>query len=115
MSAGVASVSGLLILLRVLGLHRADQPFQAVWHRVAPWLAAGLTVMVATGLAQTLGDPVREFTATSYWVKLALLACCVIGTLRLARDVGHAPPEHAGFSARGKLIAGALILFWLAI
>ena len=35
--------------------------------------------MLATGLAQTLGDPVRELTATSYWVKLALAAAILVG------------------------------------
>jgi hypothetical protein len=114
LTAGVAAVSGVLILLRVLGLYRVDEPFATVRRRFAPWLAAGLTIMVATGIAQTLGDPVREFTATSYWVKIALVACCTIGTARLARDARGSPPA-ATFSARGKVVAGALILCWLAI
>ena len=84
LTAGVVAGSGVMIALRAMGWHRADEPFEAVWQRFAPWLAWGLAVMVATGIAQTLGDPVREFTATSYWVKLVLLLGCVAGTL-LAR------------------------------
>ena len=114
-TAGVASVSGLMILLRVLGVQRADQPFETVRARFAPWLAASLCVMVATGIAQTLGDPVREFTATSYWVKLALISCCIGGTLWLVR-AGHArAAPDASSPLRAKAVAGALILFWLAI
>jgi hypothetical protein len=70
--------------------------------------------MVGTGAAQTLGDPVREFTATSYWVKLALLLGCVAGTLLLARTARRASAT-ADFSSGAKLIAAALLLSWLAI
>jgi hypothetical protein len=66
--------------------------------------------MLLTGLAQTLGDPVREFTATSYWVKVGLVLCCATGTLWLARA---ARPARVPFAA--KLVAAALILFWLVI
>lgn len=112
-TAGVACVSGIMIALRALEWHRADQPFSAVWQRYAPWLAWSLGLMVVTGLAQTLGDPVREFTATSYWVKLALVATCIAGTLMLARMLRASPIATLRPSA--KLFAAALIVFWLAI
>jgi uncharacterized membrane protein len=113
-AAGVVSVSGLMIALRALGWQRADEPFDAVWKRFAPWLAVGLAVMLATGAAQTLGDPVREFTSTSYWVKLALVLSCAVGTLSLARAARRASPS-ASFSIAAKLSAAALIFCWVAI
>ena len=112
LTAGVAIASGLMIALRALGWQRADEPFDAVWRRFAPWLAGSLAVMVATGIAQTIGDPVREFTATSYWVKLTLLSGCVLGTLLLARTARRAT---ADFSFAAKLVAFALIVCWLAL
>ena len=114
LTAGVVAGSGVMIALRALGWRRADEPFEAVWKRFAPWLAGGLAVMVATGIAQTLGDPVREFTATSYWVKLTLLLGCVVGTLYLARASRRTPPPR-DFSSAAKLIAAGLVLSWLAI
>lgn len=114
LTAGVVAGSGVMIALRALGWHRTDEPFEAVWKRFAPWLASGLAVMVATGIAQTLGDPVREFTATSYWVKLGLLLGCVVGTLLLVRSARRAPPA-SDFSAAAKLMAAGLVLSWLAI
>jgi uncharacterized protein DUF6644 len=113
LTAGVAVASGVMIALRALGWQRADEPFETVWRRFAPWLAGSLAVMVATGIAQTVGDPVREFTATSYWVKLTLLLAGVLGTLSLARAARRAPA--AGFSSAAKLIAVGLILCWLAL
>ena len=100
-TAGVVAGSGIMIALRALDWQRADEPFEAVWQRFAPWLASGLAVMVATGLAQTLGDPVRELTATSYWVKMALLLGCVAGTLFLAR-AARRTPSKADFFGRDR-------------
>ena len=113
LTAGVAVASGLMIALRALGWLRADEPFETVWRRFAPWLAGSVAVMIATGIAQTIGDPVREFTATSYWVKLALLLGGVIGTWSLARTARRAPA--ANFSRAAKLVALALIVCWLAL
>jgi len=112
-TAGIACVSGIMLALRALEWHRADQPFPAVWQRYAPWLGLSLGVMVVTGVAQTLGDPVREFTATSYWVKLALVLISIAGTLALARTLRASPP--VGLRPSAKLFAAALIVFWLAI
>jgi hypothetical protein len=69
--------------------------------------------MAATGVAQTLGDPVREFTATAYWLKLALLLGCIVGTLSLGRSARRAPTS--AFSATAKLAAAWLVASWLAI
>ena len=114
LAAGVVTGTGVLIALRVLGWQRADQPFEAVWRRFAPWLGGGLAVMLVTGIAQSLGDPVREFTATSYWVKMVLVLGAVAGTLRLAR-AGRRTPPAADFSFATKAMAAALILCWLAV
>jgi hypothetical protein len=113
-TAGVTAGSGLTIALRALGLYRADEPFETVWRRFAPWLAWSLLVMLVTGIAQTVGDPVRELTATSFWVKLTLLQGCVLGTLLLARAARRTPPA-AQFSSAAKLMAAALIAAWLAL
>jgi len=114
LTAGVVTGTGVLLSLRVLGWHRPDQPFDAVWRRFAPWLGVSLAIMVTTGLAQTIGDPVRELTATSYWVKMAALLCAVAGTLALAR-AGRATPPGRRFPLVARIIAAAIILLWLAL
>ena len=114
LTAGVVTASGVLIALRVLGWHRADQPFIDVWRRFAPWLAWGGVLMLATGIGQTLGDPVREFTATSYWVKMVVLLASVAGTLWIAR-AGHRIPPLSSFPLVAKVVAAGLVLFWLVI
>jgi len=112
-TAGVAVASGVMLALRAMGWQRADEPFETVWKRFAPWLAASVAVMIVTGIAQTIGDPVREFTATSYWLKLALLLGGVLGTWSLARVARRAP--GAAFSPAAKLVAIGVIVCWLAL
>ncbi len=114
LTAGVASVSSLMIALRALGVQRTDESFAKVWARFAPWLFASFSVMLLTGIAQTLGDPVREFTSFSYWLKLVLVLCCAVGTLLLAR-AAQRTPSAADFPFATKLTAAALIVFWLSI
>jgi uncharacterized membrane protein len=114
LTAGVACVSGLVIALRALGWLFAAESFDAVWRRFAPWLGWSFIIMLATGIAQTLGDPVREFTATSYWLKLALVLGCMTGTLLLGhrlRGAAHATRTPLSM----KLLAAGLILCWLLI
>lgn len=112
LTAGVATASGVLIALRILGWHRADLPVDAVWRRFAPWLGWGLAVMVVTGALQVLGDPVRAFTATSYWVKMALLMLSVAATRWLARTTARRSQTS---SLSSTVLAAVLILCWLAI
>ena len=112
LTAGVATASAVLIALRILGWHRADLPVDAVWRRFAPWLGWGLAIMVVTGALQVLGDPVRAFTATSYWVKMAFLLLSAAGTRWLARTAAR---QSNAPSLSSTVLAAALIFCWLAI
>jgi uncharacterized membrane protein SirB2 len=131
---GVVFVSSLMIALRVMGYMRADEPFPAVWRRFAPWMWYGLVVMVLTGVLLVIAEPIREFTALSFWLKMTLLALAVISTFvfgRVFTPRGAAPADigvsHAGggaafaaasateFSVGAKLAAAGIMVLWLAI
>lgn len=113
---GVVFVSILMIALRVVGRMRADEPFAAVWGRFAPWMWGGLVVMALTGAMLVMGEPVREFTALSFWLKMALLAIGVTSTVAFGRSLKPATlgagPE---FSAAAKTASVAIVVLWLAI
>ena len=94
---GVVFVSSLMIALRVIGTMRTDEPFPIVWRRFAPWMWYGLVVMVITGVLLVIGEPVREFTALSFWLKMTLLAIAVISTFVFGRTFG--PGSRAAASA----------------
>jgi hypothetical protein len=116
LTIGVVFVSSLMIALRVLGRMRADEPFVDVWSRFAPWMWGGLVVMALTGFTLVVGEPVREATALSFWIKMALLAIGVTSTAIFGRSLK--PTTLAAgreFSAAAKTGAVALVLLWLAI
>jgi hypothetical protein len=117
---GVVFVSSLMIALRVMGRMRADEPFAVVWGRFAPWMWYGLVVMVVTGVLLVIGEPVREFTALSFWLKMSLLAIAVIATFVLGRTFGpsgatYAAAGGAQFSPGAKVLAAGIMVVWIAI
>ncbi len=112
---GVVFISSLMICLRVLGRGRADEPFAAVWRRFAPWMWAGLVLLAATGLTLVIGEPVREFTALSFWIKMTLVLCGVLGTAAYGRSLPGLTPAGAGFSLPARAGAVLIILLWLAV
>lgn len=117
---GVVFVSSLMIALRVMGRMRADEPFAVVWERFAPWMWYGLVVMVVTGVLLVIGEPVREFTAFSFWLKMTLLAVAVIATSVFGRTFGprgatYAAAGAAPFSSGAKVAAAGIMVVWLAI
>ena len=115
---GIVFVSVLVIALRVLGLVRRDQPFLAVLDRFQPWLWSALAVMAVTGLVLVTGEPLREFTAFSFWAKMTLIVVAVAVALGFRRALGPRAvlAEHdPRFSPRTRAAAVATIVLWLAI
>jgi hypothetical protein len=118
LTIGVVFVSILMIALRVLGLALGDQPFAEVYSRFAPWIWTGLVVMLVTGITLVIGEPIREFTATSFWVKMALLVVGVASGAAFGRSVR--PPKLAAgaepvFSSGLKSATVVVLLLWVAI
>jgi hypothetical protein len=115
---GVVFVSSLMITLRVLGRVRADEPFAAVWSRFAPWMWVGLVVMALTGFTLVVAEPVREFTATSFWLKMGLIVVAVLSIVLFARSLepaALATPTGREFSSGQRAAAVATIALWIAI
>jgi uncharacterized membrane protein SirB2 len=120
---GIVFISSLMIALRVMGRMRADEPFAAVWGRFAPWMWYGLVVMVITGVLLVIGEPLREFTALSFWLKMTLLVIAVVATFVFGRTFGPRGAASAAasgtggaeFSSGAKFAAASIMVVWLAI
>ncbi len=114
---GVVFVSALMIALRVLGQVRADQPFDLVWRRFAPWMWTAIAIMAVTGLTLVVGEPVREFTALSFWIKMSLLVIGVTSTVIYGRVVRPAAPagSPAEFSMPARAASVFIVVLWLAV
>ena len=87
---GIVFVSMLMVALRVLGQVRTEEPLAEVWHRFAPWFWTALGVMLGTGVILTIGEPVRQASALSFWLKMSLIIIGVTSALFFGRTVGAA-------------------------
>ena len=113
---GVVFVSMLSVTLRVLGQVRTDEPLAEVWHRFAPWFWTALGVMAGTGLILTIGEPVREVSALSFWIKMTLIVVGVASALYFGRTVGTAAATVSSvYSGRARVVAVMTIVLWVAI
>ena len=113
---GVVFVSSLMIALRVLGRMRADEPFAAVWDQFAPWMWGGLVVMAITGSMLVIGEPVRQVTALSFWLKMTLLAIGIVSTIAFGRALKPTPSAgNVEFSTGAKAAAVGIVALWIAI
>jgi uncharacterized membrane protein SirB2 len=110
---GIVFISVLMVVLRILGRFRADEPFTATWDRFAPWMWWALLVMAATGLVLIIGEPVREASALSFWLKMALVVVGVVSVLGLRRAASGSTGMAMPLGTR--VAAAAVLLVWIAI
>jgi uncharacterized membrane protein SirB2 len=113
---GIVFVSMLCVALRVLGQIRTDEPLADVWNRFAPWFWGALGVMAGTGLILAIGEPVRQATALSFWLKMSLLAIGIASALYFGRTIHAAAGSGEAAASGGARVAAVVtILLWLAI
>jgi hypothetical protein len=113
---GIVFVSMLMVALRVLGHVRTDEPLAEVWHRFAPWFWTALGVMLGTGVILTIGEPVRQVSALSFWLKMSLIVLGVVSALFFGRTVSAAAGAASSvYSSRARFVAVATIVLWLMI
>jgi hypothetical protein len=115
---GVVFTIVLVLALRVLGRMRADEPLIEIYERFAPWFWSALVVMLVTGLVLSIGEPLREAHALSFWIKMALIVVGVVVSVRFGRSVRAAAAAGTGgevYSGRTRFLAVAIVGMWLFI
>ena len=77
---GIALILGAIFMidLRILGLAGRDQTLSETTSRFGPWLTGALCLLLATGILQVIGEPVRELVSFSFWLKMALVAISTV-------------------------------------
>jgi len=113
---GVVFVSLLMISLRVLDRVHREEAFSTVWDRFAPWMWTGLAAMALTGLFLIIGEPVRQATATSFWLKMGLLVvavACVLWLRRATKNQAGPDPARATRLVAGGVIAILVVIVFL--
>jgi uncharacterized membrane protein len=106
----------LVLALRVLGRVRADEPLVEIYARFAPWFYTALCVMFLTGVVLSIGEPVREARALSFWIKMSLIVVGIVTSMIFGRTVraAAAPGGHV-YSGRARAVAVVTVAMWLFI
>jgi len=113
---GVVVIVIFMLTMRVLGYVATDEPFAAVWRRYTPWLWSAIVVMALTGVVLSIGEPVREASAMSFWLKMGLIVVGIVGALAFGGALR--PATNVGttqFSGGAKLVAIGTVLLWLFV
>lgn len=115
---GIVLTSVLMIDLRILGWAGGDQTLRETTSRFGPWLSGALGVLLATGLAMVIGEPVRELLAFSFWFKMCLVAVGVAVAVAFQVSLRkHGPQwETALVNQRSvKSLAILTFLIWVSV
>jgi len=106
----------LVLALRVLGRVRADEPLGEIYARFAPWFYSALCVMFLTGVVLSIGEPVREARALSFWIKMSLVVVGIVTSTIFGRTVRAAAASGGHvYSSRARVVAVATVAMWLFI
>jgi hypothetical protein len=117
---GIATVaaSALMINLRLLGLHAADQPLQQVLARFLPFIGWPLVVLLLTGIVMIAGEPPRSLKNPVFQLKMVLLVAAIVATattkLALRRNPAFGDVT-TGRRASAMALASVSMLLWAGI
>src|SRR5262245_63077557 len=86
---GLSVIGGavLLVDLRMLGFGLRDQRIADVARAAFPWLVGSLAVMLVTGFALFLCEPLKCYDSRPFWFKMASLALALLFTFTVRRRI----------------------------
>jgi hypothetical protein len=113
---GLAAIGGAVIMLnlRMLGLGLRAQTIPEVAAEVRPWLNRSVVLMLITGVALFLSEPMKLYYSGPFWVKMESLALALIFTYTLWRKV--ASTDEANMSPIWPRLAALVsFIFWFGV
>lgn len=109
--------SVLMINFRVLGLSGAGQTIKDTTGRYEPWIWASLAVLLVSGLALVIGEPVRELINPIFWIKMGLVVGLILLSLWFQATVSRSDSLSGVQAASLSVRAGAIgiIAIWCVV
>lgn len=115
---GIVLSSVFMIDLRILGWAGRDQALSETTSRFFPWLSWALCVLLVTGVAMVIGEPVRELMAFSFWFKMCLVAIGTVVAVAFQRSVRRNAPQWESSLVKQrsvKSLAVLTLLVWASV
>src|ERR1700681_3344925 len=85
--------SACMINLRLLGAGRSGRSVSQLSNTLIPWMWRGLTVLLLTGVVQSVTEPVRQFVTPMFWAKMMMIIVVATMTALYAKAVRRHAPE----------------------
>ena len=104
----------LIVDLRLLGFGLRTQPIAEVARDARPWLIGSLVVMVVTGVALFLSEPMKCYASTPFAVKMTCLALAIVFTFTVRANVTMADEGRVRPSWL-KLVALVSLALWFGV
>jgi hypothetical protein len=114
----VLFTAAILINMRLLGATSAGRTVSQLTGTLVPWMWGALGVLFATGVLQTIIEPVRQFVTPIFWLKLIMIVIVIAMTAVFAGKVRANAPrwDAAGLRPAGaRPFAIVSSLLWVAI
>jgi hypothetical protein len=113
---GLVLLLGTIVILslRLLGVLMAQQPVAELARELAMYTACGLALMLTSGSLMFVATAVRNYSNTSFWVKMIFLAAALIFHFAYFRKVIRS--EDSGVPRwRGRLAAWGSLILWFGV
>ena len=113
---GLAVIGGavLLVDLRMLGFGLRDQRIAELARAVFPWLVGSLVVMLLTGVALFLSEPLKCYDSRAFWVKMISLGLAMLFTFTIRRTATLADETRVR-PIWFKLVALVSLALWFGV
>ena len=113
---GLAVIGGavLLVDLRMLGFGLTNQRIAELARAVFPWLVGSLVVMLLTGVALFLSEPLKCYDSRAFWVKMISLCLAMLFTFSVRRTVTMADETRVR-PIWFKLVALVSLALWFGV
>jgi hypothetical protein len=111
---------GLLMVsdLRLMGYIMKKRPVTEVYEQIKPWMFAGFTIMVITGIFLFWCQAVKAYDSIFFRIKLVLLVVAAVNAIAFERGIYRNVDkwDNALIPPREARIAGwASLILWAAI
>jgi hypothetical protein len=112
---GLCLLGGALLVvdLRMLGLGLTSQRIAALARDARPWLAAGIAVMILTGVPLFLSEAIKCYYNQSFWVKILTLPVALLFTFTVRQRM--ATDHELETSMRSRLLALVSLGLWFTV
>ena len=102
----------VVISLRLLGAILRNQPATELAAELSPYTSWGIAIALASGIPMFIGVALKCYGATSFWIKMSLLATALIFHFTYFRKVVR---SEKAVAASGKFAAWGALVLWFGV